>query len=1102
MAECFNCNSIIEDNAVECPLCKSPNNIMKQNFIKYIGDRESLAGYQKSYKLVLLKYIIESLDQRKEALVSAVIAKIRNFYLSRFNQGLLPDIDVDERIRNIESSNDYDVFAVIKNQPYHVINAKGFLYINRNSEGDLVFVFNEEISNSLSQNEFEKLLDIINYKLKLYYSTKLHDSIDYTSNYDDISITDSSPNSLPQQNENDLDNKLLNTEIINIDSLSTRSKRILLGHKINNIRDLIAFDNNNGIESFNILGSTTYHAVISVINSYYASIKSFPLNKRLIRHLFCDKSYASFVRYCQNNKLKTIEDLQNFDFDRLIVSFGFGEGKINQIKEKYAAIVNGTNEKTDQNQNRGIVKVFEETVIIAENNKALPVSILSLVGLSGKTILKLSDQGYHKLEDLGNVGRTQLSRLFGVRNSEKIFNAINEFSKPLIVIANDVLNSLKTENSFKMYVMRSEKLSLQEVADIFNCTRERVRQVEVKLSNKLKPLMLGLIENYLIDNNTCFISEERILEIFDEEDFDKVIIHVLKSCDEIEYLNFAKLFLIKKSEYQDTYSTLCKVARDFIGDGRNIFNELDALEELLSNLDFEFMNVDLFFDLLIEMNAYFYGDFVAFERQSYSKLCVKVIEKEFKNGIHVSDDDEMNKLRTLTISQYGNIPFPEKNRAIAAAISKHLILCGRGTLTSIKNLNFDFSTIESISKYIDESQQTSFYYRELFDEFQGVLFITSNITNYNCLHGVLQYCFPEKYIYSRDFVTKLEFDGKIEPLENRINSFITTTGHAVGKDVLLKEFKGCSDVMIFNTINTSKRLIQWDYNSFNSVDNIAMSEAEYSIIAEGLNVITSENNGYCSDYLAFNYVCNSIPDWVIKNSITNKSNLFYVLSNVFYDLYDFRRPHIGEKGKYPSLNTKDIILNLLESSNIISYRSFLDIANRLGWSSITTAATFTDIESSYIRIDEDTYLRKSLFIISNSEKEELENYLAKYIRENRYLSLINYDDYDELPTVNDCEWNEFLFESIVQNYFDDYRIVQPKAKDRRYVKSIIVDAHSKYNSIDELVRDSLELNNVSTISERNLLSYMILNGFTRKVIPKEMYISDCFYYEDGSFTVK
>ena len=54
---CLNCQHNIEDKVEFCPLCGAQYNAEKFRFIKYLGDPDSLVGYQKSYKLVLLKTI-------------------------------------------------------------------------------------------------------------------------------------------------------------------------------------------------------------------------------------------------------------------------------------------------------------------------------------------------------------------------------------------------------------------------------------------------------------------------------------------------------------------------------------------------------------------------------------------------------------------------------------------------------------------------------------------------------------------------------------------------------------------------------------------------------------------------------------------------------------------------------------------------------------------------------------------------------------------------------------------------------------------------------------------------------------------------------------
>lgn len=52
---CLGCQQKIMDNVESCPFCSAKYNTEKLRFIKYLGDADSLVGYQKSYKLILLK---------------------------------------------------------------------------------------------------------------------------------------------------------------------------------------------------------------------------------------------------------------------------------------------------------------------------------------------------------------------------------------------------------------------------------------------------------------------------------------------------------------------------------------------------------------------------------------------------------------------------------------------------------------------------------------------------------------------------------------------------------------------------------------------------------------------------------------------------------------------------------------------------------------------------------------------------------------------------------------------------------------------------------------------------------------------------------------
>ena len=284
MPVCFSCNNIFTDGVEVCPFCGVKISPVKYNFIKYIGSEDSLTGYQKSYKLVLLKSIIESFDNNNESPVAKVIEKVRLFYYNRYERGLVTEFDVDDRIKNIQNSNNYDVFAVMKSQPYKVINDKGFLYLNRNTFGDLVFVFNEDLLNSMSKEEWNKVLNIVNKKIDLYFATK-----DCTKPSKIVETKDSDPTQIIA----------FNTSIYEIDEFSTTLKNLLKKRGLITIRDVIEFDKVNGYNTIHILGDNSFVLVSKLIISCMIQ-NGDDISKCHIRHVFCENSYAGFIRYCMD----------------------------------------------------------------------------------------------------------------------------------------------------------------------------------------------------------------------------------------------------------------------------------------------------------------------------------------------------------------------------------------------------------------------------------------------------------------------------------------------------------------------------------------------------------------------------------------------------------------------------------------------------------------------------------------------------------------------------------------------------------------------------------------------------------------------------------
>ena len=124
---------------------------MKNDFFKYIGAEDSLAGYSRSYKLVLYKVFFTLMDGNGIASGYKIAEAFRNFYADRVHRGLKADINVDSRIENIDQSSVQDVYDVILSNPLKHIGDRGYLLRKKGPNGKEIIALNQELLTELTR---------------------------------------------------------------------------------------------------------------------------------------------------------------------------------------------------------------------------------------------------------------------------------------------------------------------------------------------------------------------------------------------------------------------------------------------------------------------------------------------------------------------------------------------------------------------------------------------------------------------------------------------------------------------------------------------------------------------------------------------------------------------------------------------------------------------------------------------------------------------------------------------------------------------------------------------------------------------------------------
>ena len=343
---CLSCQETMPDNVTVCPHCGAVYSQEKLRFIKYIGEPNSLLGYQKSYKLVLLKYIFEYLKAGKELSVDRIMFNIKSFYLNRVNQGRPADYDVDERIKNISADTSiYDLWAVFKANPYNVLNNQGFLFLEKNSSGGLVFVLSEPLLETLSNNDYISLGRFIEAKIKLYYDKHNENekvAFQAKDNFDEACLDGQADNPCPtvldvNTSSVETDSGISDSAEIRIEdtNLSARSKNCLIRNGYFTIGDL---GNLSGEEIISIrgIGQKSISEIKDFIKSnnillngqdYYKAIDETDLEGKIEDTSLSVRSKNVLIKegYIKIGDLVSIteEDLQSMQ--------GLGNSSVNEI---------------------------------------------------------------------------------------------------------------------------------------------------------------------------------------------------------------------------------------------------------------------------------------------------------------------------------------------------------------------------------------------------------------------------------------------------------------------------------------------------------------------------------------------------------------------------------------------------------------------------------------------------------------------------------------------------------------------------------------------------------------------------------------------------
>ena len=1143
--KCLNCrNEIITISGMECPHCKVQLSHVKIAFLSYLGPEDSLTGYQRSYKLVLLKSIFTLLRDGQELSVQKVTEIFRDYYLARVRKGLPADKDVDSRIGNIEKSSLQDIWLIIQANPLTAIQKHGFLRVSGEGlNGEFVL---QKGLNNFTNKELENLICLLDQKLGFYYKKIGSRAIDWTYKAsvqpeevtikeDDVGACnkagvmqfgvreklrqDKNPSNYEGNQHDEAISKtteLAGSKVpLEYLSLSNRTFNVLKRGRIDTLGQLAKAFDDGALKAMRNVGKTVVEEITGVLNNPVIKIcgEDFScsgevsatsvsgIGDKQIAEVFEGGVFNLFVQHCRLTGRNQIKDLVGFKYEELLTIKGFGVKKISAVLEMLKEIERlTTNESAETSTSSGTLNllVSEKKIYIHPTNRKCGVSILRLVGITNLAITALTEASYDTLGDLNGIDCHIFIEKVKYRNVDALLKALEQFVNPFEEVLDEILNEYAKDKAFEVFLRRAEGQTLQSVAEEYGITRERVRQICNNTIKKLDAPCSAAAEMLMDENGGGWFRKEQLYGLVTNLRYAKALSYIYEESDNYYCIHSSDLFLLRVA-FTDAEERLHALAADIVGDGINIFESADKIEDALETAGFGFISSSDFLGLLIDLEYTFYGDYALKDKKSYGWLCARIVEEEYPDGISNNEGD-MTRLRELVHQRYGDLALPENNRSAYARLCEHLILRGRSKYIAPARVYVDESILTEIKNYIEKSQQKEIFYSELFAEFEGLLLMMTNIDNAQFLHGVLRYYFPADYSYSRDYLSK-DSGTAGQSLADRITAYISSTGGAVSKKDILRQFSGISEIVLLNAAYKFTGLLQWEYGYFNSLDNLNLNEYDIQRIDKTISSLLEENDGYCSEAMLYAKAQREFRDVLEKSSIKNGLNLFYTAQELFSGKYSFRSPHIARNGRFESLNVINIARNSLGDHMHIKASEFFRLAKRYMWSEVTASMAFTEIEKEYIRINADEYLHKSLFVLNDVDRQQAKVLIDEEAGSNWFLSLQTFMDREEVLSVG-LEVNEFVMESLATEYELGWHVVSPRMKDRRYQRGILVRDSVAISSYDELISCVLKEQNIDSISEADLLGFLQIHSLVYSHLPKDLQQSEHLVYNGGIYKVQ
>lgn len=778
--------------------------------------------------------------------------------------------------------------------------------------------------------------------------------------------------------------------------------------------------------------------------------------------------------------------------------------QMNYKKKKFRVMKQEIEDSLKKIASLDVHKIKKEVQFDEKYGQLTLGEIINLLGIENDEFL-VENVIQNDLLELMNITLNELDILY--YSEQKYFKGkidVVSLYKQLLWILHMFQYTMKNFDSFITNGLKDREVliyrqriigneTLEEVGKLLGITRERVRQIEKKVKQKVEKKMHAVV---LPGVRLYFRLELGNIVLKEQLDLTNDIIKLLENKNRvIVYDSRLELFYLNSSEN----SQFVKLIYELFDRLPNVVDTTKFIDYIqfrgnFSNSEIQFFSTNLNY-LFDKFDYKICSDKYIIKTLSLSERLCLIIGEFDQQTLDISSSNQGQlELFRKTYETY----FPEDSSYILcddATLSRKLrgsfershqvILKEPSTFMLYDYRKLPYKLINCIHDYLTTYFEDEFVisYKKVYKIFQEEL-ERKNITAF-MMYYLLKYCYEQEFNFGKGNTMYIyEINAEKVTTDEIVYRKVDVNGGQMNKHQLSEEL-GFDLYTVEQAVSMSEKLVTVQ-------GNVCATKLDIKIIPEKLKQTVRKIIGRCLEdyqFVVIKQVFNElkfnkrISEELLKAKIVDENDLLRIINQLYPELEGNTKVKYYKDSK---LDVSDVILTGFTVGTIYTRQDVIARAKELGYAEATMYLYFRQWLQTgrVIEISSEEFVLQGSFVLSSELVEKVKNFLNNLLKDQTYVALYRIRGFRrKLPRIDEgYRWTPQLIRYIGKQI--GFSFVDVSNVVANLDPIIVLSTNSNYKTYGDLLHKVLD-NYGGNLHEEAVYEYLVEEGLlvARKKTP-------------------